>query len=38
MKREIAWYVERCLTYRMIKAKHHRPHCKLQSIKVPMWK
>ena len=26
MKRDIAWYVERCLTCRMVKAKHQGPH------------
>ena len=29
MKKEIAWYVEKCLTCRMVKAKHQRPHGKL---------
>ena len=38
MKQEIAWYVERCLTCRMVKAEHQRPHGKLQPLEVPMWK
>ena len=38
MKREIVWYVERCLTCRMIKAEHQRPHDKLWHLEVPMWK
>ena len=38
MKRDIAWFVERCLTCRMVKAEHHRPHCKLQPLEIPMWK
>ena len=38
MKREIAWYVERCLTYRIVKVGHQRLHSKLQPLKVPMWK
>ena len=38
MKREIAWYMKTCLTGRMVKEKHHRPHGKLQPLGVPMWK
>ena len=38
MKREIAWYVERFLTCRMVKAEHQRPHGKLQPLEIPMWK
>ena len=38
MKRDIAWYVERCLTCRMVKAEHQRPHGKLQPLEIPMWK
>ena len=38
MKREIAWYVERRLTLRMVKAEHQRPHGKLQPLEIPMWK
>ena len=38
MKKEIAWYVERCLTNRMVKDEHQRPHGKLYSLEVPMWK
>ncbi|KAL7601481.1 hypothetical protein Lser_V15G23980 [Lactuca serriola] len=38
MKWEIAWYVERFLTCRMVKAKHQRPHGKLQPLDLPMWK
>ena len=38
MKREITWYVERCLTCRMAKAEHQRSHGKLQPLEVPMWK
>ena len=29
MKREIAGFVERCLTYRKVKAEHQRPHGKV---------
>ncbi|CAH1418427.1 unnamed protein product [Lactuca virosa] len=38
MKREIAWYVERCLTCRIVKAEHQRSHGKLQPLEIPMWK
>ena len=38
MKREIAWYVERCLTCWMVKAEHQRPHGMLQPLEIPMWK
>lgn len=29
MKREIAWCVEQCLTWRKVKAEHQRPHGKM---------
>ena len=29
MKRDIAWFVERCLTCRMVKAEHQRPQGKV---------
>ena len=38
MKKKIAWYVDRCLTCRMVKVEHQRPHGKLQPLEVPMWK
>ena len=38
MKRDVAWYVERCLTYRKVKAEHQRPHGKMQPLDIPMWK
>ena len=38
MKRDVAWYVERCLTCRRVKAEHQRPHGKLQPLEVPQWK
>ena len=28
VKRDVAWYVERCLTYRKVKAEHQRTHGK----------
>ena len=38
MKRDVAWFVERCLTCRRVKAEHQRPHGKLQPLEVPEWK
>ena len=38
MKREVAWFVERCLSYRKVKAEHQRPHIKVQPLTIPMWK
>ena len=38
MKRDVAWYVERCLTCRKVKVEHHRPHGKMQPLDIPIWK
>ena len=38
MKRDVAWYVERCLTCRKVKAEHQRPHGKMQPLDIPLWK
>ena len=38
MKRDVAWFVERCLTCRRVKAEHQRPHGKLQPLEIPEWK
>lgn len=38
MKRDVAWYVERCLTYRKVKAEHQRAHGKMQPLDIPVWK
>lgn len=38
MKKEIAWYMQRFLTCRMVKDEHHRMHGKLRPLEVPMWK
>lgn len=38
MKRDIAWYIERCLTYWKVKVEHQIPHDKLQSLEFPMRK
>ena len=38
MKRDISCYVERCLTYRKVKAEHYRPYGKTYPLDIPMWK
>jgi len=38
MKREIAEYVDRCLTCQKVKAKHQRPVGELRSVEIPTWK
>ena len=38
MKRDIAWYVEWCLTCRKFNAGHQRPQGKMQPLEIPMWK
>jgi len=38
MKREIAEYVDRCLTCQKVKAEHQRPIGELRPLKVPTWK
>ncbi|GKD61409.1 putative reverse transcriptase domain-containing protein, partial [Tanacetum coccineum] len=38
MKRDIATYVSKCLTYAKVKAKHQRPLGLLQQPEVPEWK
>ena len=38
MKRDVAWYVERCLTSRKVKAEHQRLHNKMEPLGVPVWK
>ena len=38
MKRDVAWYVKRCLTCRKVKAEHQRPHDKMQPLDNPLWK
>ena len=34
MKRDVTWFVERCLTCRRVKAEHQRPHGKLQPLEI----
>ncbi|KAJ9557295.1 hypothetical protein OSB04_011909 [Centaurea solstitialis] len=38
MKRDVARYVERCLTCLRVKAEYQRPHGKLQPLDIPVWK
>ncbi|GJV55277.1 reverse transcriptase domain-containing protein [Tanacetum coccineum] len=38
MKKEIAIYVSKCLTYAKVKAEHQRPSSLLQQPKIPEWK
>ena len=38
MKRDVAWLVERCLTFLHVKAEHKRPHRPLHSLEITQWK
>ncbi|KAJ9541386.1 hypothetical protein OSB04_027892 [Centaurea solstitialis] len=38
MKRDVARYVESCLTCLKVKAEHQRPHGKMQPLEIPEWK
>ncbi|KAJ9562159.1 LOW QUALITY PROTEIN: hypothetical protein OSB04_007319 [Centaurea solstitialis] len=38
MKRDVARYVEKCLTCLRVKAEHQRPHGTLQPLEIPVWK
>mgnify|MGYP001554304549 FL=1 len=38
MKKDIAYFVERCLTCLKVKAEHQRPYGQLQSMEIPVWK
>ncbi|GJZ35567.1 putative reverse transcriptase domain-containing protein [Tanacetum coccineum] len=38
MKKDIAEYVSRCLTYLKVKAEHQRPSGLLQQPEIPIWK
>jgi hypothetical protein len=38
MKEDIAKFVEQCLTYQQVKAKHQRPAGTLKTLLVPKWK
>lgn len=38
MKKDVAYFVERCLTCLKVKAEHQRPSGQLQQIEIPKWK
>ncbi|GJR94269.1 putative reverse transcriptase domain-containing protein [Tanacetum coccineum] len=38
MKKDIAVYVSKCLTYLKVKAEHQRPSGLLQQPEIPEWK
>jgi hypothetical protein len=38
MKREVAQFVKRCLTYQRIKAEHQKPAGMLKPLAIPEWK
>ena len=38
MKREIAEYVDQCLTCQKVKAEHQRPMGELRPLEIPTWK
>ena len=38
IKQDVAWYVEKCLNCRKVKAEHQQPHSKTQPLDIAMWK
>ncbi|GKC42284.1 putative reverse transcriptase domain-containing protein [Tanacetum coccineum] len=38
MKKDIAMYVSKCLTYSKVKAEHEKPSGLLQQLEIPEWK
>ncbi|KAI3681448.1 hypothetical protein L6452_36243 [Arctium lappa] len=38
MKKDIAYFLEQCLTCLKVKAEHQRPYGELQPLEIPMWK
>ena len=38
MKKEIAYFVSRCLTCQQVKAEHQKPAGKIQPFPIPIWK
>ena len=38
MKKEIADFVSRCLTFQQVKAEHQKPTGKIQPFSIPVWK
>lgn len=37
MKREVDWYVERCITFHIVKVEHQSLHGYLQPLDIPMY-
>ena len=35
MKKDVANFVSKCLTYQQVKAEHHKPSRKLQPLPIP---
>ena len=38
MKKEIASFISKCLTYQHVKAEHYKPAGKIQLLPIPVWK
>ena len=38
MKKEIASFISRCLTYQQLKVEHQRPVGKIHLLPIPVWK
>lgn len=38
MIRDVAWYIEILFTCRKVKVEHRKPHGKLQTWDIPLWK
>ena len=38
MKKDIAEFVAKCLTYQKVKIEHHKPSGLLQPLEIPEWK
>ena len=38
MKKDVADFVYKCLTYQQVKAEHQKPSGKLQPLSIPEWK
>ena len=38
LKKDVADYIAKCLTYQQVKVEHHKPSRKLQPLLIPEWK
>jgi len=38
MKKEVAEYVHKCMTYQKVKVEHQRPMGELRPLEIPTWK